>query len=238
MKKENLPVTHENVNEFYKTQLSLAKQTLEHYEHEITALTDQVAAIEITNDEENGLAIELGTKCNRIEKAIEDKRLELVKAPKAYAKAIDDLAKYFKDLLKKGADDARAKINDYLRLQRIAAQKAEEERQRVERALREKLEKEAAKLNAKAKNKDTEAPPVVVPEFVTTQTVEQPNTIRSKGGAATQVKTWTYEIIDPLAVPREYLMINETAIRQAIREGLRDLPGIRIYEEINVRLSR
>lgn len=42
---------------------------------------------------------------------------------------------------------------------------------------------------------------------------------------------WTFEIIDRNQVPNGYWVIDEGAIKAAIASGVRDIPGIRIYEE-------
>jgi len=44
-------------------------------------------------------------------------------------------------------------------------------------------------------------------------------------------KVWKFEIIEMAKIPREYLMVNKSFIREAIRDGVRIIPGIRIYQE-------
>lgn len=42
---------------------------------------------------------------------------------------------------------------------------------------------------------------------------------------------WSYEIIDPNQVPNGYWIIDEAAIKAAIADGAREIPGVRIYQE-------
>ena len=42
---------------------------------------------------------------------------------------------------------------------------------------------------------------------------------------------WTFEITDPNQVPNGYWRLDESAIKSAISDGVRDIPGVRIYEE-------
>ena len=42
---------------------------------------------------------------------------------------------------------------------------------------------------------------------------------------------WTFEITDPNQVPNGYWVIDEAAIRSDIADGVREIPGVRIYEE-------
>lgn len=45
---------------------------------------------------------------------------------------------------------------------------------------------------------------------------------------------WKMEIINPDEVPREFCMPNDVKIREAIKNGAREIPGIRIFEDIIV----
>jgi len=42
---------------------------------------------------------------------------------------------------------------------------------------------------------------------------------------------WTYEIEDDTKIPRDYLTVNGPAITQAVRAGVRDIPGVKIYQK-------
>lgn len=45
---------------------------------------------------------------------------------------------------------------------------------------------------------------------------------------------WKMEIVDTTLVPREYCDPNEVRIREAIKNGAREIAGVRIYEDIVV----
>lgn len=42
---------------------------------------------------------------------------------------------------------------------------------------------------------------------------------------------WTFNIVDPNQVPNGYWIIDEGAIKADIANGVREIPGVRIYEE-------
>ncbi|UFH54687.1 hypothetical protein [Spirosoma sp. KNUC1025] len=42
---------------------------------------------------------------------------------------------------------------------------------------------------------------------------------------------WQYEITDPNQLPNGYWVVDEAAIKAAIAEGVREIPGVRIYQE-------
>lgn len=49
-------------------------------------------------------------------------------------------------------------------------------------------------------------------------------------------KRWTFEVTDANLVPREYLQVNETAIRTAVQSGTRTIAGVRIFENESLTL--
>lgn len=49
---------------------------------------------------------------------------------------------------------------------------------------------------------------------------------------------WTYEVTDINAVPRELLMVNDAAVKAAIKGGARELAGLRIYQETTLSVRR
>lgn len=54
-------------------------------------------------------------------------------------------------------------------------------------------------------------------------------TIGGKAVAARQAK-WTYEVTNLEAIPRQYLMVSDAAIKAAIAVGVRDVPGLKIFQ--------
>lgn len=44
-------------------------------------------------------------------------------------------------------------------------------------------------------------------------------------------KTWTYEILNEQVIPREYLVVDTAAITAAIRQGIREIPGVKIFQK-------
>ena len=87
-------------------------------------------------------------------------------------------------------------------------------------SLRRKLIEYRAKQNALA---ETTTKPVS--EIATKQTHN------TSSGRVTAKKVWKHEIEMDTKVPREYCSPDSTKIRGAIDMGIRDIPGVRIYEE-------
>lgn len=56
------------------------------------------------------------------------------------------------------------------------------------------------------------------------------NGIKSEAVKGT-TKRWTFEVTDISQIPREYLVVDETAIRDAINQGVRTIPGVNIFQK-------
>ena len=58
-------------------------------------------------------------------------------------------------------------------------------------------------------------------------------------GKLTKVKKWVWELEDENAIPREYLSLDETKLDEAIKQGVRNIPGIKVFEkeEITMRVK-
>ena len=60
----------------------------------------------------------------------------------------------------------------------------------------------------------------------------EPTHIRGDYGSTAYVrKVWTFEVVDLDAVPRDYMSLDVEVVREAItKDGVRDIPGLRIYQ--------
>lgn len=119
--------------------------------------------------------------------------------------------------------------------ERKAREKAEAERKAAEAAAAAGRAEEAAKLMAKAAA--TEERAAAKAEEVQQQAAmvvapliqrEAPRVV----GVATR-ELWKFEVIDPYAVPREYLMVDESKIRKVVGalKGSTVIAGVRVYSE-------
>lgn len=109
---------------------------------------------------------------------------------------------------------------------RAAARKAQEEaaaaRQREEDA---RLAEQAAR----------EAPVAQAPVVQ----VAAPAPLASASGAVAERKVWRATVTDETRIPREYLAVDQAAINRAVRNGVRDIPGVEIAQvsELAVRAA-
>jgi hypothetical protein len=67
---------------------------------------------------------------------------------------------------------------------------------------------------------------------------ETPAMIRTEGGAkSTTAKVWTFKVMNEAEIPREYLVLDEKKVRDAIRVGTRNIAGLEIYQADQLRFG-
>jgi hypothetical protein len=137
-----------------------------------------------------------------------------IKKPVLHAqRLIDGEAKALSDRVMAAVAEVEARVTTYLR-----AKEAE---------IRRAAEAEAARLAAEADDITL----AVLNQAKEATALELTRT-RGLGGALTAlVDRWTYEVVDMAVMPRGYLMPNDAAIRGSIKAGVRDIPGLRIFND-------
>lgn len=149
---------------------------------------------------------------SKIAKLLESKRADAVKPALEEQRRINGI---FKPVLEKLENTSRGLI---LQVQKFANDEA-----RKEQARRAELARiEAEKLLA--------GEPIVAIDssYGKDQTsVQQLPTV-------SETKVWTYEIVDALAVPRQFLSVDEKKIMDSIKAGARSIPGVKIFQETRV----
>ena len=122
----------------------------------------------------------------------------------------------------------RGKVQVYYREKQEAARREEER-------LRKLAEKRQERAVAKAEAKGEEPPAMDIPM----PSVAAPaKTTRTETGAAvTMRKVWKWRVLDEAQIPREYFVLDEKKLNAVVKAGLRQIPGVEIYEseEVQVR---
>lgn len=69
--------------------------------------------------------------------------------------------------------------------------------------------------------------------------VEAPRGLKGDMGTTTIKHPWRFEVVKPDLVPRQYLKVDEPAIRKAVAAGVREISGVNIFQgdEVAVRLG-
>ena len=189
----------------------------------IEEVARQAEAHEVRDEASVSAAVPIAGQAKALAKAIDERRRELVERPNQYVRAVNNLARQFTDRLEAAERGLKAKLAEYqhrLELLRREAERAAQERARA-------LE---AELKAEAEAHGVEAPQVPMPVLPKPETVVRTD----EGMTAYTRKVWTFAVVDEAQVPREYLSLDRQKVLGAIRAGVREIPGLRIYEETQV----
>lgn len=157
-------------------------------------------------------------------------------------KELDDINSAYKqplDFLKQADSLLREKINAYanLKMQEFL-KKAEEEKQKKEEKAIEQLEN-LEELKKDAELYDNVTRTAILDSISSKQNKIIDDTARQdkiniSNDSASFRELWTFEVSDISKVPAEYLSINSKAVNDAIKAGVREIPGIIIKKEIKV----
>lgn len=161
-------------------------------------------------------------------KAVEGERTDATKPIREGVKALDQHFKTISGPL----ESAKAYVLGQMKIYQdaeLARQRQEQEEAR--KAVEVKALSESAALEAQGQpeeaqevlQKVVEAPPAIQPTQAT---------VRGENSSAYTVQgKWAFEVENATAVPREFLHINERAVNEAIKNGIRVIEGLRIYQE-------
>lgn len=131
------------------------------------------------------------------------------------SRTIDDFFGKLAKPVKDAADAIVASINAWQKKKLEADRKAATERERQE--------KEAARIFG------DEPPPASAPVVAK----EAARVVASSGRVTAAASTvWKHRVVDPDKLPRQFLMPNDMAIKAAIAGGVREIPGVEVFEEL------
>lgn len=152
---------------------------------------------------------------------VEQRRQFFTRPLKEHVKRIEALFKPMAEKLEEADGLIRKKVLDYRAKAELAAR--EEQQKLIEKA----QEAQASGDNDTALTLATQATELTAP---------QKSMLLDEGSMQTK-KVWDFEVVDYGAIPHEYFTFDEKKVRLAIRSGLRDIPGIRIFQKDQLAVS-
>ena len=185
--------------------MEITKKEIQVLENQVSPLIVQADSYKIDSVEAVDKASNFLLKVRDTERGIEAKRLEFTKPLNQSLKAINDTFKSLKQPLEGARNILTRKIIEW--------KTAETRKLEAEEARRRKIQEAHAE-----KGHETKAPVVL----------ERPE---NKIGNTQTRKVWTFEVVDFSKMPDEYKMLNNTAVNQAIRNGVREIKGVKISQE-------
>lgn len=197
----------------------------------------KIRASEIANEGDNLKACEMLKNINVYTKTVKSLKSEEEKPVKSALKEISDKYKNALDFLTEAEKILRSKIADYaeLKLEKLnliasAAQKTAEEE-----ALRKLDELQALRESAGQYDEVTQAAIISsidskVNAVIDNSEIKIDNTLGNS--AASFRKYITFKIVDIQKVPAEFLSVDTKVVNTAIRNGVREIPGLEIVEKL------
>lgn len=206
--------------------LTEAKKRFEGYRAKIKELKAEVEKYKIESDDDAAaLTALLGTVAT-FRSNVEDTRKAEIKEADTYVRGVNSFVKSFRDDLDAITRNGKQKIGQF-------SYQKELERREEQKKLELARVEEQRRLDAMAKEKDVA--PVVVPKMVAPVKTAP---IRTETGKSATAFEWTWKLTNLSELPREYMRENPAALDQAVKAGIRKIPGVTIYEKPKVRISR
>jgi hypothetical protein len=234
------------------------KERLEHYHAplmrrfaELEQGAERAPATIETEDEATRLLSFITGQC-RV--ATDDAKKAHDAEKRAYLECGRVVDRFFLDRIRKftlAINGVEARAETFLRRKREAQRRAEEEQRRRAEEERRRAEAEAARLAAAAKAEqdrqaaaelgrraEAEAERASAAAKIVTAPAA-PVRLHGDYGAVGYMQTrMVYEVADPNLIPRRLMKPDDEAIRAEIARGVRDIPGLEIFEEEKLRTRR
>jgi hypothetical protein len=204
--------------------LMSVKPQFAQYVRRAEEMMNDAKKINITDEESLKFSVALGGEAKKITKVLDAKRKEVTAEASEFIKQVNGFVKIFTDKLSDTETEVKRKIVAY-------QAKVELQRRKQEELARQAAEKVQEQVNKEAKAAGVEAPTVPAPVIPEAPTITRTET----GTTAYQIKTWKCYVQSPDLVPREYCVPDGRLLNQAVKQGIREIPGCSIVEENSTR---
>lgn len=198
------------------------------------------ARIENEADKEN--AVIMLKEISDYKKAIKKQEDELSSDAKKELAEIKAMFNEPKSFLNDAEEIVRGKINHFLNEQRarIEAEALAIKQKAEDEALKQAEELEALKSGAGEYDAVTRKAMIEAIEAkqnkIIDATAKQMEINQSSANSVVR-KVWAFRLTDLSKVPLQYLQLNETAVRNAIKSGERNIAGLEIFQECQVAIK-
>ena len=198
------------------------------------ATFQSVTAAGIADDFVAGHAADFAKALKDAAAALDEVRTRIKKPVLHAQRLIDGAAKKLTDPVTAAVREVEARVTVYLRAKEEMARTAA--RAEAERLA---LEAEARIADANTSNSAEDIEAAVETMDAASRADEMANAralelTRTRGlsGALTALKDdWVYEVVDITRVPTHLLQVNDSAVRALVKQGARDIPGLRVFND-------
>lgn len=203
------------------------------------AVEESKGAVEVTDDASEERATDIVAVAKDALKTAEANRKAAKKPHEDQGKAIDAAFKEMWSPLEGVVKSLSAQVIERRRReqervaeeQRAEQKRIDDERKRLEENARQR-QAEEDKRAAAEKREAVEQKPFEIPDAPPPPPPPKTKTT-SSGSRATVKENWKHEVVDLIEVPDGYCktVADDFAIKTAIKNGVREIPGVRIYDD-------
>lgn len=208
------------------TKIDLAKNQLMEFRSAIQAMNAEAQLLDVQDDAGEKKGAEMTAQARTILKRIEERQEEIIREPQQFVKAVQQFTLPWREELKGIVAHIKRKLEQY-------GDKKELARREAEKRAKEESEKLQKEINERAAAAGVEPVTVVMPVLP-----DKREPVRTETGTTSYVKQWDFEVTDIAVVPVRYLKadpINRSAVLESIRAGVREIPGLKIFERMRAR---
>jgi hypothetical protein len=221
--------THTDQNEIETTNLraitplDVAKNQLMQFSAGVNAMQREATELEVKDEASEKRGGEMTAQTKSLKKEIEAQQELIIGEAQRFVKAVQGFTLPFRKDLEAIEAQIKRKLGDYAYRKEMDRRKAETAAQKAAAEAQKKIDREAKKAGVE---------PVQLPQPVIPQEAAP---VRTETGTTSYVPVWDFEVVDISKVPAKYLEINAQAVRASIKAGVRELPGIKIFERMQVK---
>ena len=188
--------------------------------------------IAIASDDDKEIAAYFLADIKKLLKEIEGRRVQYVTPFNEKVKAANGWCKQYSSRLEAADKSFKSKILAYEKKLADDRRRVEEEaRQREEDRLAKLKELEQKEITPEVQQETRQLKDDQVAEQIHFEETKRDKTQHFSGVSTTIKQVWTFEVENVSALPADYLLPNETLIRKAVNAGVRNIPGVRIFQK-------
>lgn len=217
---------HERPFERGLTPLDRAKHSLMQFRSAIQAMNAEASELEVQDDESERRGAEMTAQARGLQRQIEEKQKQIIEEPQRFVKAVQNFTLPFRKDLDAIIAQVKRKLEAYGYRKELARREAEKRAQEEAARIQKEMDRRAKKAGVE---------PVVILAPVLPDKREP---VRTESGTTSYVSVWDYGIEDVSRIPARYLLpdpTNRAAVMESIRAGVREIPGLRIFERMQAR---
>jgi hypothetical protein len=214
------------------------RQALEIYKGESLTILETDPPRPIISAEEASAAAELRAQIQVCLKGLDMLRRKVVDPLNVKVKIINNEMKRWAEPLKERYGRAEAVLLAWQQKERARVQREQQDaiRRQEEAAVREAeaTAKAQAAETPEARHEAMQEAEVASTELMVAQVETPRDPVKGwKGdeGTSSVTERWTFEVVKPELVPRDYCVPDSKLIRAAVHEGVRELAGVHIYQK-------